>query len=180
LLSSYTFIPQQELGEVNAVFKFTTFHQLEYAITFIEADRIIDVLDDFPVLANGIYLIIDTIQAASHLTPLDASVGKTIADILQHYLHTVDVGSIIIYNCDDRDGKQQKRFHKFNRWFIQYSQSMDLIKIDKEILIPAFSEESGDYYQTAFISFIYAKGHPRKAFVENELILLERRIMCDK
>jgi hypothetical protein len=165
---------------MNAVFKFTTSYQLVYAITFIEADKIIDILDDYPVLANGIYLIIDAIQGAPLSTPLDARVGKTIAEILRHYLNTVDVGSIIIYNCDERDGKQVKRFNTFNRWFHQYCKSMDLLKIDKEVRIPSWSEESGEYYTSAFISFMYVKGHPRKEVVETEVIKLEQKIIGNK
>ncbi len=180
MLVSYRFYPEQDSGNINAVFKFTTTSQVEYAVTFIEATRIIDILDEFPVLSNGIYLIIDAIHSPTHLTPLDARIGKTIADILCHYLDTVDRNALIIYNCEEGDGKQEKRFNKFNRWFNQYGTSLELLKTDKEILVPVFQENAGAQYVSTFVSIIHAQEHPRKSHIENEIIALKQKMMKDK
>jgi Family of unknown function (DUF6169) len=180
LVIAYEFFSQQELGEVNAVFKFSTVHGIEYAVTFIEATRISDILDDCPVLSNGVYMIVDAIKGMTDSIPLDAKVGRTVAATLVHYFHTVDVGSIIIFNCDNKDGKQEKRYHTFHRWFDQYSGLMDLIKVDKEILVPAFNEKSGDHYVSVFISLLYIKKHTRQSLIEKELIRLEQRMLRDK
>lgn len=180
MLISYRFFPEQKSGNINAVFKFTTASQVEYAVTFIEATRIIDILDEFPVLSNGIYLIIDATHSPSHSAPFDARIGKTISDILSHYFDTVDRNALIIYNCEEGDGKQEKRFNKFNRWFNQYGASLKLLKTDKEIRVPVTYNNTGTQYVSTFVSIIHAQEHPRKSHIEKEIIALKQKMMKDK
>ena len=174
LPDSYEFIAKPDPVEVNAVYSFETTTGHKYSITFIEAVKITNLLDDLPVISNAIYVIVDnTLQNGK--AGLDARIGITIVHIVKHYLHADDINSILAFNCDAEDGKQVKRHNKFDRWYRTYAADMGFEKIDEEILAPV-----GQVYVPTFISILYRTDHPRRERIPAEMEKLRNQMETGK
>ena len=170
LPDSYKFTADSDPVGVNTTFLFETIAGHRYSITFIEATKVTDILDNFPVISNAIYVIVDnTLQNGK--AALDARIGVTIVHIVKHYLSEVDLNSILAFNCDPEDGKQAKRHNKFDRWYKTYALDMGFEKIDEEILAPA-----GDEYVPTFISILYRIDHPRREHIPAEVEQLRKQM----
>jgi Family of unknown function (DUF6169) len=98
-------------------YAFTTNGGTEYHCYFYTAEEI---FSDFPELASkafGFNLAIKN----SESTPkgLDKRIAVTIATILIAFLS--DKKNAVIYICDNSDGHEKARFHKFTNWFRTYN-----------------------------------------------------------
>ncbi len=171
---SYPFTPNSIPIEINVSYTFTARDGHVYQVTFVEVTRVIDILDDLPVISNAIYVIVDVIHPSGPLF-LDVRIGITIVSIVKEYLKNVDRFSILVFNCDIDDGKQVKRHKKFDRWFRNYASDMQFEKIDEEILQPA-----GEIYIPTFISVLFSAEHPRRQRIFEEIDQLRSKIGSGK
>lgn len=176
LIKPYEFSSNPSPVEINVDYQFETCNGHVYKVTFIEATRIIDILDNLPVVSNAVYVIVDPIYIQGNLI-LDIRIGSTVIDIIKNYLWETDRFSILVFNCDISDGRQKNRHHKFDRWFRNYAVDLNFEKIDEEILEP---DETNGGYTATFISILYAADHPRKTIILQELSLLRSTIGADK
>lgn|GEM_PF-1200075 len=176
MVKPYQFSSNPSPIEINVDYQFETCNGHIYKVTFIEATRIIDILDDLPVISNAIYVIVDPVYIKGGLN-LDIRIGSTVISIIKNYLVEVDHFSILVFNCDISDGRQIKRHHKFDRWFRAYATDLNFEKMDEEILEP---DTSGSGYISTFISILFAVNHPRKAIILKELSILRSSIGTDK
>lgn len=157
-------------------YRFITKHNLRYLVYFIDVTRIIDVLDDYPVLSTGMFLGIELLSDEYSLVLFDADIGVTIASIIKDYIRYYGKNLIIIYNCDEKDGKQQKRNLKFKRWFDLYADSTDFISFHQTLL----EEENDGTLTNHFISILYSEKHSRLPFIEKEIQSLQIWLTGDK
>lgn len=169
MIAPYTFTPESNPVEVNVSYTFVTKNGHEYRVTFSEVTKIMDFVDEMPVISNGIYVIVDAVHENGMLG-FDGRLGITIVEIIRHYLDHIDRFSILVFNCDSNDGKQVKRHYKFERWFKMYADDMAFEKIDEEILEP-----SGDVYVPTFISVLFAQDHPRRNLIFEEVQELKKK-----
>jgi len=176
LIKPYEFSSNPSPVEINVDYQFETCNGHVYKVTFVEATRIIDILDNLPVVSNAIYVIVDPIYIQGNLN-LDIRIGSTVIDIIKDYLLEIDRFSILVFNCDISDGRQINRHHKFDRWFRDHARDLNFEKIDEEILEP---DETGSGYTATFISILYATDHPRKTIILQELSHLRATIGADK
>lgn len=176
LIKPYEFSSNPSPVEINVDYQFETCNGHVYKVTFVEATRIIDILDNLPVVSNAIYVIVDPIYIQGNLN-LDIRIGSTVIDIIKDYLLEIDRFSILVFNCDISDSRQINRHHKFDRWFRNYALDLNFEKIDEEILEP---DETGSGYTATFISILYAADHPRKTIILQELSILRSTIGADK
>ena len=140
----------------------------------MEAVRVMDFLDELPVLSNAIYVIVENVEQNGELR-FDSRIGATIVGVVKHYLEHVDLNSILVFDCFVEDGKQIKRHNKFDRWYRHYALDMEFVKMDEEILEP-----HGDVYVPSFVSILYRKSHPRKDHIEIEMVKLRSTMMKGK
>ena len=163
-------------GTSNAVYKFTTKCEVQYIVTFIDVTLITDIFDDYPVLSNGLYFIIAVAYKPQGKQPFDSRIGTTICCIYKAYLEQYDFNSIIIYNCDENDGAQMKRYYKFCRWFSSITTIPKIEKIDREILIPQEDNDKGLIYVVSPLSILFSSEHPRKEIIYQEVEKITDRI----
>lgn len=166
----------QDLGGVNAEYTFTTINGIFYSVSFTDVSLIIDTFDNYPILSNGIYLVIEPINKPEGILKFDSRIGITICEIYEHYLRNTDLNSIIIYNCEERDGDQLKRHLKFSRWFVNYVKFIEIEKIDKEILVPEQHPERGMIFIPCPLSILFSKEHPRYNLIFEEIALAIKSI----
>lgn len=176
MVKPYQFDSNPSPVEINVDYQFETSNGHIYKVTFIEATRIIDILDNLPVVSNAIYVIVDPVYTQGNLS-LDIRIGSTIIEIIKDYLVEIGHFSILVFNCDISDGRQINRHHKFDRWFRSYAADLNFEKIDEEILEP---DATGSGYTATFISILFAANHPRKTIILKELSILRSSIGSDK
>jgi hypothetical protein len=176
LPSSYAFEIDQEAENINAVYSFTTSFDVVYSVSFIEITRIIDVFDNYPSLSNGIYLVVEPTFSPKDIIRFGPKTGLTVCRICEHYMNNTDLNSLIIYNCDENDGRQFERHIKFSRWFSGYATDIELEKIDKKILMPQRDAEKRVFYILSFLSLIFRKQHPRYKNIISEVNLAAESI----
>jgi Family of unknown function (DUF6169) len=63
--------------------------------------------------------------------PTDSLIPTTIAAIFLHFFE--DKEKIILYTCDTSDRKHLARVRKFDRWFEQFNQNDNFIKLNHSI-----------------------------------------------
>ena len=176
MVNPYEFTSNPSPAEINVDYQFETSNGHIYKVTFVEATRIIDILDNLPVISNAIYVIVDPVYCRGNLN-FDMRIGSTVISIIKNYLFEIDRFSILVFNCDISDGRQIKRHHKFDRWFRAYAADLYFEKIDEEILEP---DVKGSNYTSTFISILFASDHPRRTFIFEELSILRSLIGADK
>ncbi|WP_217603731.1 DUF6169 family protein [Chitinophaga sp. GbtcB8] len=174
MLTPYEFLPLITPIEVNVTYVFHTKYGHKYGVTFIEATKITELLDEYPVISNAIYVTLDILQPGGSLY-FDCRIGITVVEIIKHYLANVDMRCLLVYNCAIDEGKQVKRNDKFDRWFNHFAQDYKFEKIDREILEP-----QEDKYIPTFISFLFSSIHPRKVQILQELEMLSQLLGTDK
>jgi Family of unknown function (DUF6169) len=97
-------------------YTFTTLAGTEYHCYFYAAEEI---FSDYPLLAKkafGFNIVLKnniTLQKG-----LDKRIASTVVKILKTFLD--EKKNAIVYICDNSDGREKARFHKFSHWFHQY------------------------------------------------------------
>lgn len=171
---NFTIKPGFLPAKPNVTYEFETINGHIYAVQFVEATSITDLLDDYPVISNAIYVIIDVLRANGKIN-WDIRTGKTVLAIIRDYLDTEGRMTILSFNCSTEDGKQMKRHHKFDRWYLQCAAELNFEKMDEYMLEP-----DNDSYTPTYISILYAADHPRREIIAEELIKLRRAVGADK
>ena len=172
----YQFYSDKFPHNPNCSYRFTTRNNIEYTVYFIDVVKIIDVLDSYPVISNAMYMGIELITELDTLPPMDANIGLTISEIFRDYIDSYGRNIIVIYNCDERDGKQEKRHIKFNRWFNTYLVDIDFATCHKTIL----TEEEPTIFISQFLTFLYANDHSRISMLKKEIEQFEKKIRAEK
>ena len=159
-----------EIFNNGASYSFITRNNAEYSVYFTDVTKIIDILDDFQVISNAMYMTVEVAEIENEKTPFDSLIGITISAIIMDYYSYYGDNLIIVYNCDERDGRQSLRFEKFNRWFNRYSKDSSLISYNKSI----FVEEQRSIDDIAvYITFMFSKKNVQISNIWKELIKLE-------
>lgn len=134
MASPYNYI----FHEPTQSYKFTTKNQIEYSIVF-SVDELLS--NTFKENIDGIWhLLIDKITDKK--APLDVRVSDTINEIVTLFFENTQ--NSILYFCADDDGKEEKRFNAFERWYQKSSLPNFVSKIDKVIDL----DEAGKYYSS--------------------------------
>lgn len=174
MLIPYTYEPKAFPTGTNVSYNFHTKRGHKYGITFIEAIRITELLDELPVISNAIYISLDIIEQNGPLS-FDCQIGKKVVEIIKDYLSNVGANCILVFNCSIDEGKQVNRNNKFNRWFNSFASGYNFEKIDRKILEPI---DNG--YVLTYISLLFVTTHPRKTVILEEIEKLTQSIGVDK
>ena len=97
-------------------YSFTTSSGAEYHCYFFTVEEI---FSDYPALAKkafGFNIVLSDQQ--NFQKGLDKRIAATVVTILQTFLK--EKRNAVIYICDNSDGREKARFHKFSHWFHQY------------------------------------------------------------
>jgi hypothetical protein len=138
-MKAYTF----EFFPEDLLYVFKTRFMVKYAIRFKLSFY---VLDTAPAIADHVYeLVIARIDKPDGLIPPDEQILHTIAQIAEHFFKTEE--NIVIYVCDDSDGKGNARKRKFDGWYAYLNfEGRGFMKLDQ-----VFNEADGFAYSAALI-----------------------------
>jgi Family of unknown function (DUF6169) len=99
-------------------YTFTTLAGGEYDCYFYTAEEI---FADYPSLAKkafGFNIVLK--NKPSIQKGLDKRIAATVITILKTFLY--EKKNAVIYICDNSDGREKARFHKFSHWFHLYNE----------------------------------------------------------
>lgn len=138
-------------------YEFATDFGLTYQIFFLDCSSLFQDLplnSEFAFSFSFSFAILN--NSPEEKIPLDSKVELTIAEVIKTFFERND--RLILYTCDDSDGKESARDRKFNHWFIKNNTDHQLIKLDKKITV-----ENKILYNT----LIFKSNTPHSANIEN-------------
>lgn len=154
--------------EASQTYHFTTKNDIEYRIAFI-IDHTFSAVSGLEI--KDIYqIIIDKIS--DEIEKFDSQVSATIQSIVDAFF--TNSQNSMIYICDDKDKKGEKRFNAFERWY-QNSHFTDyILKVDNVIVC---NSNNLDY--TIFSSLLYHHNNNNKETIL-EIYQTIQEILNDK
>ena len=130
-------------GDYNIGYIFTTRYNVAYQIRFKPSFYVLDA--DSAVADNVYELVITQIEKPKKLIPPDERILHTIAAIAEDFFKKQE--NIVIYVCDDSDGRGGARKRKFDGWFTYLNfEGRGFMKIDQ-----GFQEADGFFYSASLI-----------------------------
>ena len=98
-------------------YTFTTLGGTEYHCYFYTAEEI---FSDYPSLSKKVFgfniVLKDNISLQKGL---DKRIAATVVTILKNFID--EKKNAVVYICDNSDGREKARYHKFSHWFRQYN-----------------------------------------------------------
>jgi hypothetical protein len=77
------------------------------------------VFSDFPDLTSKVFgFNLELKYKPKDKTGLDKRIAQTVVTVLKTFLD--EKINAVVYICDDSDGREKARFHKFTHWFSEY------------------------------------------------------------
>ena len=138
-MSSYDF---DFIGGFNSTYVFVTKHSIVYEIKFKPSTYIFGYQ---AIESEFAYEFV--IEVAENLTSknpvLDTAIPPTIASIFYDFFKLKE--TVVVYICDDSDGKAKVRNRKFSQWFEQYNRLI-FLKFDFSL------GTETEYYLTTMIT----------------------------
>lgn len=134
MFSGYSFYLEQDDGVYRYIFCTSLGHK--YAIYFAIASEYFGLVELPERLASygfsfGIARMGDDVAPR----PFDPRIKVTVQEVIEDFLQNCVPAAVLLVNYDDHDGKQEKRFKCFCRWFDELNNG-DLYKEDTEIILP--------------------------------------------
>ena len=124
-------------------FTFTTGSGSKYVVLFALDEHVFSELNqDGKVI---VYEVMVNPEEEGQILLLDAKVGQTVCQVIMDFIDKHDE-RIIVYVCEDNDGREGKRQKLFQRWFDNYVQDEIYYKIPLET-------------ETRFTSVIFKEGN---------------------
>jgi hypothetical protein len=125
LAKPYDFI---YVGGINNTYVFVTNHQVIYEIKFKPSSYIFGNQPPFTEFAYE-FVIEVAENPLPKLPPPDTSIALTIARIFNHFFAVKE--TVVVYICDNADGRANARNRKFSVWFEQaQTQGLSFVKLD--------------------------------------------------
>lgn len=90
-----------------------------YEVVFLENDFIVDIENIFQIIID---------KKTDAVEPLDFQVFITINVIVGVFFENSN--NALLYTCSSEEGKEQKRFDKFDRWYNRSENKKLFVKID--------------------------------------------------
>jgi len=138
------------LGGIDNTYIFPTRHNLTYEVRFKPSGYIFGNENLFADLVFEL-VVLPIKSDAEKEKPLDSRLPATIAAIVRDFF--IQKEKVLLYICENRDGKGAIRDRKFRRWFDFYNMQ-DHFKVDLEI---------GNAQEKYFTSLIGKLDNPHKA-----------------
>ena len=173
----YSYLFQQEQG-ITAVY-FITNTETEYRVYFYPISEYFEGLGSDTQLFHYGYFFGFTKLAPNEtkVEPLDFKIRNTILKIIEEFFEERGHENVLIFYCDNDDGKKSKRSICFDAWYLLSGASSQFNKYDEVII---FTDEYGTQIDSDYISLIVAsKNHHLQQIVE-EFQLIKQQLNENK
>lgn len=153
----YSYLFQEEEGVTAAYFKTNT--GTEYRVYYYPIPEYFDTLKQDTLLYNSGYFFGFTKLAPNEdkKEPLDFRVRNTILITINEFFEEKGIDKILVFYCDDGDGKKFKRSICFDSWYELAEAKNCFKKYDEEIII---TDENGEKTDIDYMSLIVECDNP--------------------
>lgn len=111
---------------------------VRYAVYFAAASEYFGLTELPPILlAHGYNFGLTKMEEEDSALAFDGRIKHTVKAIVVDFFQNCDSLGILMINYDDYDGKQEKRYHCFDRWFNDFNAENKFYKEDAELILPA-------------------------------------------
>lgn len=173
----YSYLFQEEQGITAAYFKTKT--DTEYRVYFYPISEYFEKLSDETFLYRFGYFFGFTKLAPNEgkKEPLDFRVRNTILNIIEQFFTEKGVDKVLLFYCDDEDGKKFKRSNCFESWFNMADTNICFNKYDEEIII---KDANGILLDIEFLSLIIECNNHNIEKLLEEFQSLKEQLISDK
>lgn len=173
----YSYLFQEEEGITAAYFR--TKSETEYRVYFYPIPEYFEKLNANTSLYNYGYFFGFTKLAPNEgkKEPLDFRIRNTILNIINQFFEDKGIDKVLLFYCDDDDGKKIKRSNCFDLWFDMAETITCFKKYDEEIII---KDEAGLVVDIEFLSLIIECNNPKIELILNEFQSLKEQLISDK
>lgn len=173
----YSYLFQEE-QEITAAY-FRTKSETEYRVYFYPIPEYFDKLNADTSLYHFGYFFGFTKLAPNEgkKEPLDFKVRNTILNIINQFFEEKGVDKVLLFYCDDDDGKKIKRANCFDLWFELAETKTCFKKYDEEIII---KDENDSVVDVEYLSLIIECNNAKIELILNEFQSLKEQLISDK
>lgn len=173
----YSYLFQEEEGVIAAYFK--TNSGTEYRVYFYPVPEYFDTLKEDTFLYKFGYFFGFTKMAPNEdkKEPLDFRVRNTILITINEFFEVKGIDKVLIFYCDDGDGKKSKRSICFDSWYNMSATRNCYKKYDEEIII---TDENGEKIDVNYMSLIIECDNPNVDAILVEFQSLKEQLITDK
>ncbi len=176
----YSFRFQEEESVIAAYFKTVT--GTEYRVYFYPANQYFSQLaPESKLYQLGFHFGFTKLYAYEALKePIDIKVKNTIFEIIGCFFEDKGQDKILIFYCDDGDGKKAKRFLCFDRWYKYSPFITNYFKHDEEIVIIYPDDNGNQMTDIDYLSIIINRVSPYIKDAMSELQTLTDTVLNNK
>lgn len=173
----YSYLFQEEEDVTTAYFKSRT--DTAYRVYFYPAMEYFDRLHENDLLYKFGYFFGFTKLAPNEnkVEPLDCRVRNTILVIINEFFEEKGVDKVLIFYCDNDDGKKSKRSICFENWYGLSETKTCFKKYDEEIVITG---ENGERIDVDYMSLIIECENPNIDPILIEFQSLKEQFIASK
>jgi hypothetical protein len=173
----YSYLFQEEEAITAAYFQTVT--GTEYRVYFYPVPEYFETLSTDTQLYHCGYFFGFTKLAPNEdkKEPLDFRVRNTILVIINEFFNEKGPDKVLIFYCDDEDGKKSKRSICFDLWFKMSENKACFEKYDEEIII---ADENGVKIDTDYMSLIIECENPNTGILLHEFQFLKEQLIANK
>jgi Family of unknown function (DUF6169) len=177
LTEFYSYLFQEEEGITAAYFQ--TITGTEYRVYFYPIPEYFERLSPDTQLYNFGYFFGFTKLAPNEgkKEPLDFRVRNTILVVINDFFQEKGIDKVLIFNCDDGDGKKSKRSICFDLWYEMSETKTCFKKYDEEIVI---TDANGVRVDTDYMSLIIECNNPNVEPLLTEFQCLKEQLIANK
>lgn len=177
LTDFYSYLFQEEEGITAAYFQTNT--GTEYRVYFYPIPEYFEKLSSETQLYHCGYFFGFTKLAPNEgkKEPLDFRVRNTILVVINEFFEEKGIDKVLIFYCDDDDGKKSKRSICFDSWYEMSETKTCFKKYDEEIII---TDEYGVKVDTDYMSLIIECENPNVESLLTEFQSLKEQLIANK
>lgn len=157
IIDFYSYLFQEQEDVIAFYFKTNT--GTDYRVYFYPITEYFDTLKQNTLLYHYGYFFGFTKLAPNEekKEPLDCRVRNTILNVINKFFEEKGLDKILLFYCDDGDGKNFKRVTVFDSWFNFAETKTRFKKYDEEIVI---IDQNGNKIDVNYISLIIECDNP--------------------
>ncbi len=173
----YSYLFQEEDGITAAYFQ--TITGTEYRVYFYPVPEYFEILSSDTLLYHCGYFFGFTKLAPNEgkKESLDFKIRNTILVIINEFFKEKGIDKVLIFYCDDGDGKKSKRSVCFDSWYEMADTKARFKKYDEEIMI---TDEYGIRVDTDYMSLIIECENPNVEYLLQEFQFFKEQLIANK
>lgn len=171
----------QEENEITAAY-FITNTGTEYRIYFYPAGDYFDYIDMESLLyKDGYYFGFTKLTPNEEkIEPIDCKIRNTILNVIGEFFDEKGSEKVLIFHCDNGDGKKHKRALSFDNWYRLSDTKNRFRKYDEELVINTLDDTNNLQTVIEYLSIIIECSNPKEEEILKEFQFIKETLIGDK